>query len=70
MAGKLQHSQAAQCPWIQTAGAGEHRHGGPETVNALTMKMDHFVGADQLVPRTLKQTLLRLPVQDNIPPRG
>jgi len=42
----LQHSQAAQRLWIQTAGAGAHRLGGSETVIALTMKINHFVGAD------------------------
>ena len=50
MAKTLHHCQAAQRPWIhpwiQIAGTGEHRHGGPETVNALKMKI-HFAGADQ-----------------------
>ena len=31
---------------IQTAGAGELRHDGPVTVNALTMRISHFVGYD------------------------
>ena len=46
MAETLQHGQTAQRPWIKTAGVGEHRPDEPETVNALTMKMNHFVGAD------------------------
>ena len=55
MAETLQHSQAAQRPWIQTAGAGEHRTDGPGTGNALTMKADHFVGADQSIGATYKR---------------
>ncbi len=56
MAETLQHSQAAQRPWIQTAGAGEHRLGGPETVNARTMKMNHFVGVYQCSHHTHRHT--------------
>ena len=47
MAQTLKHGQTAQRAWIQAAGAGEHRPDGPEILNALTMEMDHFVGADQ-----------------------
>ncbi len=39
---------------IQFAGTGEHRHDGPETVNALTMKMNLFVGADHKSRRLKK----------------
>ena len=49
MAQTLQHGQAAQRPWIQTTGTGDHRPDGPESGNPLTMKADHFVEADQLL---------------------
>ena len=47
MAQALQNYQAAQFAGLQAARAGEHRPDGPETLNALTMEMDHFVGADE-----------------------
>ena len=53
MAQTLKHGQTAQRSWIQAAGAGEHRADGPETLNALTMEMDQFVGADQGYPDDL-----------------
>ena len=60
MAQTLQHGQTAQRSWIQAAGAGEHRPDGPETVNALAMKMDQFVGADQRSFRYNVNTLLKI----------
>ena len=60
MAQTLQHGQTAQRSWIQAAGAGKHRPDGPETVNELTMEMDHFVGADQRFFRYNVNTLLKI----------
>ena len=52
MAETLQHGQAAQSPWIQTTGIGDHRPDGPETGNPLTMKADHFVGDGKSIGAT------------------
>ena len=47
MAPPLHHDQAAQRPQLQTTGAGKHRFNGPKTDDALTITLDHSVGAHQ-----------------------
>ena len=40
---------AAQRPGLETAGPGNHRPNGPEANDALTIKLDHSMGADQII---------------------
>ena len=53
MAPPLQHRPTAQCPWMETAGPGNHRSDGPEANHALTFKLNHSVGANPTVDKRL-----------------
>ena len=45
MAPALHQGQTAQRLELQTTGAGKHRSNGPQTDDALTIKVDHPLGA-------------------------
>jgi hypothetical protein len=47
MAEALQHRPAPQRPWLSPAGAGKHRVHRPEAHHALTINLEHSVGAAQ-----------------------
>ena len=45
----LQHQETAQCSGLPPTGPGNHRSDVPKAGHALTFKLDHSNGADQLV---------------------
>ena len=53
MAHPLQYRQAAQRIGPPPACARKHRSDGPEAYDALTIKLDHLMGACQAIDRTL-----------------
>ena len=46
MAKPLQHRPTSQRIGLETASSGNHRSDGPEAGHALTIKLDHSMGAD------------------------
>ena len=44
----LQYEETAQCLGLPPASAGNHHPDGPKAGHALTFKLDHSMGVDQI----------------------